>query len=38
MFIARGVPTILLGLFTLYYLTDRSARAGWPIPSSVAHA
>ncbi len=29
MFIAEGVPTILLGFFTLYYLTDRPAEASW---------
>ncbi|GKQ52543.1 MFS transporter [Bradyrhizobium sp. Ce-3] len=29
MFIAEGVPTMLLGLFTLYYLTDRPAKASW---------
>nr|WP_229191095.1 MFS transporter [Bradyrhizobium brasilense] len=29
MFLAEGVPTILLGLFTLYYLTDRPAKASW---------
>jgi MFS transporter, ACS family, tartrate transporter len=26
------VPTILLGLFTLYYLTDRPADAAWLTP------
>ena len=29
MFIAEGLPTILLGVFTLYYLTDRPANASW---------
>jgi MFS transporter, ACS family, tartrate transporter len=29
MFIAEGVPTILLGCFALYYLTDRPAKASW---------
>lgn len=29
MFIAEGVPTMLLGLFTLYYLSDRPDDARW---------
>jgi len=29
MFIAEGVPTILLGVFTLFYLTDRPETAAW---------
>ena len=33
MFIAEGVPTILLGVFTLYYLTDRPADAAWLTPA-----
>jgi MFS transporter, ACS family, tartrate transporter len=33
MFIAEGVPTILLGVFTLYYLTDRPADATWLTPA-----
>ena len=33
MFIAEGVPTILLGAFTLYYLTDRPADATWLTPA-----
>ncbi len=33
MFIAEGVPTILLGVFTLYYLTDRPANATWLTPA-----
>jgi MFS transporter, ACS family, tartrate transporter len=33
MFIAEGIPTILLGLFTLYYLTDRPAEAAWLTPA-----
>jgi MFS transporter, ACS family, tartrate transporter len=33
MFIAEGIPTILLGLFTLYYLTDRPAEAVWLTPA-----
>lgn len=33
MFIAEGLPTILLGVFTLYYLTDRPADAAWLTPT-----
>jgi MFS transporter, ACS family, tartrate transporter len=33
MFVAEGVPTILLGVFTLYYLTDRPANATWLTPA-----
>jgi MFS transporter, ACS family, tartrate transporter len=33
MFIAEGIPTILLGAFTLYYLTDRPADANWLTPA-----
>jgi MFS transporter, ACS family, tartrate transporter len=33
MFIAEGIPTILLGLFTLYHLTDRPAEAAWLTPA-----
>jgi MFS family permease len=33
MFIAEGVPTVLLGVFTLYYLTDRPADATWLTPA-----
>jgi MFS transporter, ACS family, tartrate transporter len=33
MFIAEGLPTILLGVFTLYYLTDRPANATWLTPA-----
>lgn len=33
MFIAEGVPTILLGFFTLYYLTDRPTKATWLTPA-----
>ena len=33
MFIAEGLPTILLGIFTLYYLTDRPASASWLSPA-----
>lgn len=33
MFIAEGVPTMLLGVFTLYYLTDRPAEAAWLTPA-----
>ena len=33
MFIAEGVPTVLLGVFTLYYLTDRPADAAWLAPA-----
>ena len=33
MFITEGVPTILLGVFTLYYLTDRPAKAAWLTPA-----
>jgi ACS family tartrate transporter-like MFS transporter len=29
MFVAEGVPTILLGLFTLWYLTDQPKNAKW---------
>ncbi len=29
MFVVEGVPTILLGFFTLYYLTDRPSKAEW---------
>jgi MFS family permease len=29
MFVAEGLPTILLGLFTLWYLTDRPQNARW---------
>ncbi|KJC40412.1 membrane protein [Bradyrhizobium sp. LTSP885] len=36
MFIVEGVPTILLGLFTLYYLTDRPAKATWLTPEQAA--
>jgi ACS family tartrate transporter-like MFS transporter len=33
MFIAEGLPTVLLGVFTLYYLTDRPADATWLSPA-----
>jgi MFS family permease len=33
MFIAEGVPTVLLGVFTLYYLTDCPADATWLTPA-----
>jgi MFS transporter, ACS family, tartrate transporter len=36
MFIVEGVPTMLLGLFTLYYLTDRPANAAWLTPAQCA--
>lgn len=29
MFIVEGVPTVLIGIFTLFYLTDRPAKATW---------
>jgi MFS family permease len=32
MFIAEGVPTILLGVFVLYYMTERPADAQWLTP------
>jgi sugar phosphate permease len=32
MFILEGIPTILLGIFTLFYLTDRPAHAKWLTP------
>lgn len=36
MFIAEGVPTILLGVFTLFYLPDRPAHASWLSPEQRA--
>jgi hypothetical protein len=36
MFIAEGIPTILLGLLTLYYLTDRPTEAARLTPAQRA--
>jgi ACS family tartrate transporter-like MFS transporter len=31
-FLVEGIPTVLLGLFALYYLTDRPGQADWLAP------
>ena len=33
LFIIEGVPSVLLGIVTWFYLTDRPAKADWLTPS-----
>ena len=33
LFLLEGLPTVLLGVVTFYYLTDRPAQAGWLMPA-----
>jgi MFS family permease len=35
-FLLEGIPSILAGIVTLFYLTDRPARAGWLTPEQKA--
>src|SRR6202047_5170335 len=36
LFIIEGVPPVLLGVFTWFYLTDRPAKANWLTPAQKA--
>ena len=36
LFLAEGIPAILLGVVTFFYLTDRPAEANWLGPESLA--
>ena len=35
-FLLEGIPSILAGIVTLFYLTDRPAKAGWLTPEQKA--
>ncbi|MBO8924902.1 MFS transporter, partial [Staphylococcus aureus] len=35
-FLLEGIPSILAGVVTLFYLTDRPAKANWLTPAEKA--